>query len=147
APAFLPLGPLCGNVQKCTDVIRLAEQACSRPPHAPCAEPTRTAPAHRPGAVSLLFAPATRGAGQSSSRSRERRVMWPSSSSMLPAQDLAAKAEQYDALADRVIDPHLAASLRRRAREWRDMADEVRVVQSDPMYRLIHDRQDHRQDR
>ena len=61
---------------------------------------------------------------------------------MLRAQDLAAKAEQCDELAKRVHDPALAASLRRRACDWRDMAAEVRVVQRDPLYRLIHDRAD-----
>lgn len=45
-----------------------------------------------------------------------------------------------DELASRIFDPLLAASLRRHACEWRDMAAEVRIVQRDPMYQLIHDR-------
>jgi hypothetical protein len=61
---------------------------------------------------------------------------------MLRAQDLTAKADKFDELADRVIDPMVASSLRRRARECRDMAAEVRVLERDPMYRLIHDRPD-----
>jgi hypothetical protein len=59
---------------------------------------------------------------------------------MLRAQDLLAKADQYDELANGVADLLLADSLRRRARESRDMAAEVRVLERDPMYRLIHDR-------
>ena len=47
---------------------------------------------------------------------------------MLRAQDLTAKADKFDELADRVIDPMVASSLRRRARECRDMAAEVRVL-------------------
>jgi hypothetical protein len=72
----------------------------------------------------------------------ERQVVYSRSPCMLRAQDLTAKADQYDALASRVTDRLLANSLRRRAREWRDMAAEVRVLERDPMYRLIHDRPD-----
>jgi hypothetical protein len=64
---------------------------------------------------------------------------------MLRAQDLTAKADQFDELADRVIDPLFASSLRQRAREWRELAAEVRVLECDPMYRLIHDRPDRRE--
>ena len=61
---------------------------------------------------------------------------------MLYADDLAAKAARCEELASQVIEPLLAASLRRRAGEWRDMAAEVNLVQRDPIYRLIHDRPD-----
>jgi hypothetical protein len=67
------------------------------------------------------------------------------SSSMLRAEDLAAKADKLDELADRVIDPLLASSMRRRACEWRELAAEVRVLECDLMYRLIHDRPDKRE--
>ena len=62
---------------------------------------------------------------------------------MLRAQDLVAKADHCDELADRVTDILLASSLRRRAREWRDIAAEVRVLEQDPMYRSIHDGPNH----
>jgi hypothetical protein len=71
--------------------------------------------------------------------------MFSRSSFMLRAQDLLAKADQDDELANRVTDLSLANSLRCRAREWRNLAAEVRVLQRDPMYWLIHDRPDQRQ--
>jgi len=61
---------------------------------------------------------------------------------MLRSEDLAERAGKFDELADRVIDPQVASSMRQRAREWRALAAEVRVLQCDPMYRLIHDRQE-----
>ena len=77
------------------------------------------------------------------SPTKERSGFDSRSSPMLRAQDLEAKAEQYDELADTVIDPQLANSLRQRARAWRELAAEVLVLERDPMYRLIHDRPDH----
>jgi hypothetical protein len=71
--------------------------------------------------------------------------MFSRSSFMLRAQDLLAKADQDEELANRVTDLSLANSLRCRAREWRNLAAEVRVLERDPMYRLIHDRPDKRQ--
>lgn len=59
---------------------------------------------------------------------------------MLRAQELAAKAEQYEKRAAGVTDPLLANSLRQRARQWREMAVELGVLERDPMYRIIHDR-------
>lgn len=60
-------------------------------------------------------------------------------SAMLRVKELTARAEQYDQWADSVIDPILAAALRQRARQWRDMAVEVNAFQRDPAYRAIHD--------
>ena len=58
---------------------------------------------------------------------------------MLQVPELAAKAELYEKRAEAMIDPLLALALRQRARQWRDMAAELKVVQSDPAYRAIHD--------
>jgi hypothetical protein len=58
---------------------------------------------------------------------------------MLQAPELAAKAELYEQRAEAMTDPLLAFALRQRARQWRDMAAELKVLQSDPAYRAIHD--------
>jgi hypothetical protein len=59
---------------------------------------------------------------------------------MMTAQELAAKAEQLDAMADKSVDPSLARSLRQRACQSRAMAEEIRILHRDPLYRFIHDR-------
>lgn len=40
------------------------------------------------------------------------------------------------------VDPSFAELLRRRARQFREMAREVDVLECDPSYRTIHDRAD-----
>jgi hypothetical protein len=59
---------------------------------------------------------------------------------VMRAGDLAATAEEFEKRAERTIDPLLATSLLRRARQLREMAIEVDVFQRDPLYRSIHDR-------
>jgi hypothetical protein len=59
---------------------------------------------------------------------------------MMRAEELAARAEQLGKLADHAIDLSYAKSLRQRARQWRAMAAEMSVLESDPLYRRIHDR-------
>jgi hypothetical protein len=59
---------------------------------------------------------------------------------MMKAQELAAKAEQLGALADKAVDPSYAKSLRQRAREWRALAAELHALERDPLYRSIHGR-------
>jgi hypothetical protein len=66
--------------------------------------------------------------------------MCPRSSPMMRAEELAARAEQLGKLADKAIDFSYAKALRQRARQWRAMAAEVSVFESDPLYRRIHDR-------
>lgn len=59
---------------------------------------------------------------------------------MMTAQKLAAKAKQLGEMADNAVDPLFARSLRQRARQWQAMADEIRILHHDPLYRSIHDR-------
>jgi flagellum-specific peptidoglycan hydrolase FlgJ len=66
--------------------------------------------------------------------------MRPRYSPMMTAEELTAKAEQLRRLADQAIDPSYAESLRQRAQQLQAMAAEIRVLQSDPLYRRIHDR-------
>jgi hypothetical protein len=58
----------------------------------------------------------------------------------LREQELAARADQLCTLADTAIDLSYARSLRQRASDWRALAAELRVLDSDPLYRQIHDR-------
>jgi hypothetical protein len=50
-------------------------------------------------------------------------------SSMIRADELAARAAELSALAERVDDACLAESLRQRARHWRAVAHEIAVLQ------------------
>jgi len=58
---------------------------------------------------------------------------------MLQARELAARADELTTLAEKTCDISLARSLLQRARYWRAMADEITVLESDPLYRRIHD--------
>jgi len=60
---------------------------------------------------------------------------------MTNAREFSERAARLRDLADRVVDPRFAESLRQRAREWRALAAEIQVFEKDPIYRLIHDRQ------
>jgi len=60
---------------------------------------------------------------------------------MISAQQLAAKADQLGLQADKAVDLSYAQSLRRRASEWKALAAELHVIENDPLYRQIHDRQ------
>jgi hypothetical protein len=61
---------------------------------------------------------------------------------MMRAEELAARAERLSKLGEGAIDLSYARSLRHRAQYCRDMAAELRILERDPLYRLIHDRPD-----
>jgi hypothetical protein len=58
---------------------------------------------------------------------------------MLCARELTARAAELTTLAEKTGDPSLAKSLRLRARYWTAMANEITVLERDPLYRRIHD--------
>ena len=51
---------------------------------------------------------------------------------MMRAEELAARAEQLGKLADKAIDLSYAKALGQRARQWRDIAAEISVLERDP---------------
>lgn len=61
---------------------------------------------------------------------------------MMRVQELAAAAERCEKRAGSTIDASLAKALLQRARQLRDMALEVDLLEHDPSYRTIHDRPD-----
>jgi hypothetical protein len=60
---------------------------------------------------------------------------------MMSAKQLAMKADQLRKLAEKAVDLSYARSLRRRASEWNALAAGLHVIENDPVYRRIHDRQ------
>jgi hypothetical protein len=64
---------------------------------------------------------------------------------MSSAREFSERATRLRDLANRVVDPLFATSLRQRAREWHALAAEIQVFEKDPVYRLIHDRPVERQ--
>jgi len=51
------------------------------------------------------------------------------STQMTRAEEFAAKAEQLGKLASTAADPAVARSLRQRARQWRELVNEVKVLE------------------
>lgn len=59
---------------------------------------------------------------------------------MLTVQEMTAKAEQCDNIADKAIDRLLAYTWRQLTYQWRDMADQFDRLEHSDAYRMIRDR-------
>ncbi len=61
---------------------------------------------------------------------------------MLCANEMFAKAEVCDEMADKAVDATITHSLREAARHWRTMAIQLNLLEQEQSYRIIRDRKD-----
>ena len=61
---------------------------------------------------------------------------------MLKSEEMLTKAVQCEDMADRAADRLTAQTLRGLAIQWRDMADQLDMLEHNPVYRIIRNRKE-----